>query len=293
MRLNYGSSPSACELTCTLKCFYLFLSERKILISITSFMSALYFLSSQGTLASIISSVFWVFKYITGSFPSVSYIISLKFYISKSNSLIIWHLFYAESKKKRYKWTYLQTRVTELENKLRLQRLVGWWGKDWGKGYLGSWMWTCTHCYLKWRANKVLLFSAWDSAQCYAAARRGEEFGGEQIKIYVWLNPPSTWNYHNIVNRLDSNTKIKSLKKIEFLTLLMPTQQGPVPKSASPSWYRSSHTSYPNQKPSTPLHSTNHHILLVISLPWLLYVAGTCLIWNFIKSQLTAVTSLI
>ena len=49
-----------------------------------------------------------------------------------------------------------------------------------------------TLLYLKWRANKVLLFSAWDSAQCYAAARRGEEFGGEQIKVYVWLNPPST-----------------------------------------------------------------------------------------------------
>jgi len=49
-----------------------------------------------------------------------------------------------------------------------------------------------TLLYLKWRANKVLLFSAWDSAQCYAAARRGEEFGGEQINVYVWLNPPST-----------------------------------------------------------------------------------------------------
>ena len=75
----------------------------------------------------------------------------------------------------------------------------------------------------------------------------------------------------------------------------MPTQQGPVPKSASPSWYRSSRTSDPNQKPSTPLHSTNHHILLVISLPWLQQTsaAGACLIWNFIKSHLNAVTSLI
>ena len=253
-------------------------------------------MSSQGILASIISSVFWVFKYITGSFPSVSYIISLKFYISKSNSLIIWHLFYAESKKKRYKWTYLQTRVTELENKLTVAEVGGVVGEGLGEGILRELkMDMYTLLYLKWRANKVLLFSAWDSAQCYVAAWRGEEFGGEQINVYVWLNPPSTWNYHNIVNRLDSNTKIKSLKKIEFLTLLMPTQQGPVPKSASPSWYGSSHTSYPNQKPSTPLHSTNHHILLVISLPWLQQtsVAGTCLIWNFIKSHLNAVTSLI
>ena len=45
--------------------------------------------------------------------------------------------------------------------------------------------------YLKWRANKVLLFSAWNSVQCYVAAQRREEFGGEQINVYIWLNPPA------------------------------------------------------------------------------------------------------
>ena len=207
-------------------------------------MSALYFLSSQGTLASIISSVFWVFKYITGSFPSVSYIISFKFYISKSNSLIIWHLFYAESKKKQYKWTYLQAGVTDPENK-PMAAGVGGIGGGLGEGIpreLKTDMYTRLH--LQWRANKVLLFCARDAAQCYVAAWRGEEFGGEQISVCAQPSPLlSTRNYHNTVNRLHSNTKIKSLKKIKFLTLLMPTQQGPVPKSASPSWYRSSRTS--------------------------------------------------
>lgn len=56
-------------------------------------MSALHFLSSQGTHASIIYSVFWVFNYTTGSFPQrlslpiCLVLFPLKFYISKSNSL--------------------------------------------------------------------------------------------------------------------------------------------------------------------------------------------------------------
>ena len=46
----------------------------------------------------------------------------------------------------------------------------------------------------------------------------------------------------------------------------------------------------PNQKPSTPPYSTDYHILLVTFLPWFLYIAGACLIWNFIKSGLKTVT---
>ena len=42
----------------------------------------------------------------------------------------LWHLLYAESKKKLYKWTYLQNRLTDLVNE-NLQ-LPG--GKDQGKG---------------------------------------------------------------------------------------------------------------------------------------------------------------
>ena len=37
--------------------------------------------------------------------------------------------------------------------------------------------------------NKVLLYSTWNSAQCYAAAWMGGEFGREWIHACVWLSP--------------------------------------------------------------------------------------------------------
>ena len=33
--------------------------------------------------------------------------------------------------------------------------------------------------YLEWIINKDLLYSTWNSAQCYVAAWMGGEFGGE------------------------------------------------------------------------------------------------------------------
>ena len=33
--------------------------------------------------------------------------------------------------------------------------------------------------YLKWIINKDLLYSTWNSAQCYVTAWMGEEFGGD------------------------------------------------------------------------------------------------------------------
>ena len=39
---------------------------------------------------------------------------------------------------------------------------------------------------LKWITNKDLLYSARNSAQCYAAALMGEEFAGEWVPVYVW-----------------------------------------------------------------------------------------------------------
>ena len=44
-----------------------------------------------------------------------------------------------------------------------------------------------TLLYLKWITNKDLLYSRWNSAQCYVAAWMGGEFGGEWIHVYVWL----------------------------------------------------------------------------------------------------------
>ena len=46
-----------------------------------------------------------------------------------------------------------------------------------------------TLLYLKWVANKDLLYSTWNSAQCYVATWMGGEFGGEWIHVYVWLSP--------------------------------------------------------------------------------------------------------
>ena len=42
-----------------------------------------------------------------------------------------------------------------------------------------------TLVYLKWVTNKDLLYSTWNSAQCYVAAWMGGEFGGEWIHAYV------------------------------------------------------------------------------------------------------------
>ena len=88
-----------------------------------------------------------------------------------------------ESKKKRYKLTYLQNRrrLTDLENKLMLAG---------GKGIVrafGKVMYTLL--YSKWITNKDLLYSTWNSAQCYMAAWMGGEFGGKWVLVYVWLSP--------------------------------------------------------------------------------------------------------
>ena len=41
-----------------------------------------------------------------------------------------------------------------------------------------------TLLYLKWITNMVLLYSTWNSAQCYvAASMRGEFGGGGELKI--------------------------------------------------------------------------------------------------------------
>ena len=41
--------------------------------------------------------------------------------------------------------------------------------------------------YLKWIANKDILYSTVNSAQSYVAAWMGGEFGGKWIHVYVWL----------------------------------------------------------------------------------------------------------
>ena len=45
-----------------------------------------------------------------------------------------------------------------------------------------------TLLYVKWITNKDLLYSTWNSAQCYVAAWLEEGLGGEWIHVYVWLS---------------------------------------------------------------------------------------------------------
>ena len=75
-------------------------------------------------------------------------------------------------------------RLTDLENKLMVAR------EGWREGIVREFgMDMYTVLYLKWIANKDLLSSTWNSAQCYVAAWMGGELGGEWIQVYVWLSP--------------------------------------------------------------------------------------------------------
>ena len=68
---------------------------------------------------------------------------------------------------------------------------------------------------IKWITNKDLLFSTWNSVQCYKAAWMGGESGGEWVCVhtYGWVPLLFSWNYHNAVNRLYPKIKWKVKKK--------------------------------------------------------------------------------
>ena len=52
------------------------------------------------------------------------------------------------------------------------------------------WMDIYALLYLKWITNKDLLYSTWNSNQCYyVAAWRWGDYGGEWLYVYVWLSP--------------------------------------------------------------------------------------------------------
>ena len=92
----------------------------------------------------------------------------------------------------------------------------GFRGQSYGWGWaIGGWL--CkgivrefgigmfTLLYFKLITNKDLLYSTWNSAQCYVAAWMGWEEGlGENGYVYTygWVPSLFTWNYYNIVNQL-------------------------------------------------------------------------------------------
>ena len=59
-------------------------------------------------------------------------------------------------------------------------------GREWREGIVREFgMDMYTLLYLKWIANKDLLYSTGNSAQCHVAAWIGGEFGEEWIHVYV------------------------------------------------------------------------------------------------------------
>ena len=65
----------------------------------------------------------------------------------------------------------------------------GWQGRN-GEGIVREFeMDIYTILCLKWITNKNLLYSTWNSAQCYVAGWMRVEFGGEWVHVYVWLSP--------------------------------------------------------------------------------------------------------
>ena len=62
--------------------------------------------------------------------------------------------------------------------------------------------------YLKWIANRGLLYSTGNSAPCYVAAWMGGEFGEEQMAESLCFPPETVTSL-----LIDSNIKNKKLKK--------------------------------------------------------------------------------
>ena len=113
--------------------------------------------------------------------------------------------------KTRYKRTYLQIRLTDLENELTIARRKAV-GRDRDFG-----MNRYTLLYLKWISNKDVLRSTGNSAQCCVEAwMRGSLGENGYMHMYGWGPLLSTWNYQNIVNL---QYKIYNLIKNKFKKL--------------------------------------------------------------------------
>ena len=80
-------------------------------------------------------------------------------------------------------------RLTDLENELMVAGVQAE-GQGWGEGIVREFgMDRYTLLYLTWITNQNLLYSTWNSAQCYVAAWMGGGFPGEWTHVYQWLSP--------------------------------------------------------------------------------------------------------
>ena len=88
---------------------------------------------------------------------------------------ILWQPLYLKSKKKWYKWTYLQNRNRLTDFKKAISSYQGEGREEGRVRQFGMEMYTLL--YLKWIPNRDLLSSTGNSAQCHVAAWMGGEFG--------------------------------------------------------------------------------------------------------------------
>ena len=73
-----------------------------------------------------------------------------------------------------------------------------------------------TLLYLQRITNEDLLYSSWNSAQCYMPAWMGRGSGENgYIHMYGWVPWLFTWKWHNILNWLCPNKKCFGVKKRE------------------------------------------------------------------------------
>ena len=104
-----------------------------------------------------------------------------------------------------YMWnlkrTYFQNRkrLIDLENKLMWEGIVREFGKV---------MYTCCIQNSKLISNKDILYSTWNSTQCYVPPwMKGGLGKNGHMYMYGWVSSLFPWNCHNIVNGLYPNTK--------------------------------------------------------------------------------------
>ena len=70
-----------------------------------------------------------------------------------------------------------------------------------------------TRLYLKWIINKDLLYSTWTLLNVtWQPGWEGSLVENRHTRMYDWVPLLFIWNYHSVVNRLNSNTEKKSLK---------------------------------------------------------------------------------
>ena len=79
-------------------------------------------------------------------------------------------------------------------------RLRTWTHGCWGDGVVGDFGKVLyTQQCLRWITSKELLYSTWNSAQCYVPAWMGGSLGENgYMYIYGWIPCLFTWNCHNI-----------------------------------------------------------------------------------------------